>query len=337
MIKSRTLSETGCELFSVASPFSPKKKMSFTKMNSWVDTSSDSEKTSPRRKSTGCIDIKKFNLKNIYLNLITTDFDKKLEININNMRNASKKLLECLYTKEKTIPYYTDNAVSNLIILILSNGEKYLTKQNVKHNIHFYLKLAEKAMQNNDHQTAILIKITLENHNIKRLNIEYNKREKKIVTDLNYRYGTFKDCHGKHIREFLDNAKQNEPIIDKEYLPSAMVLHMHTAKNKAYTKAFTRMGKYPKNLLEITDKMDNLKKLYHTAFFGNKYSLLTKLYDTDPKSLKISKELLEWQCDKDNISQLLFKLSCNVKKCDSNKSEKLDKEIHRWNRVKFCK
>ena len=35
------------------------------------------------------------------------------------------------------------NAVINIVMLILSNGEKQLTLQQVKHNIHFYLKLTQ--------------------------------------------------------------------------------------------------------------------------------------------------------------------------------------------------
>ena len=64
------------------------------------------------------------------------------------------------------------NAVINIVMLILSNGEKQLTIQQVKHNIHFYLKLAEKATHEKDHQTAILIILALRNYNITRLNIK---------------------------------------------------------------------------------------------------------------------------------------------------------------------
>ena len=66
MIKTRTLSDTRRELFSMTNPFSPKnehKNKIFTKMNSWTDIPLDSPEPSPRRKSTGCINIKKFNLK----------------------------------------------------------------------------------------------------------------------------------------------------------------------------------------------------------------------------------------------------------------------------------
>ncbi len=345
MIKTRTLSDTGRELFSMANPFSPKnchKNKLITKMNSWTDIPLDSPQPSPRRKSTGCINFKSFNLKKIYLDLITTDFDKKLELNLKNMRNASKKLISYLYSKENTIPDFVNNAVTNLIILILSDGEKFLSKQKVKRNIHFYLKLAETAMKNNDHQTAILIKIALENFNITRLDIKYNKTETKIRQQLCYRYGGFKDCHSKHIREILDfyeiiHNDYNEKGIKKEYIPSAMILHMHTKKNKAYSKAFTRIGKYPQKLLDFADTIENLKKLYYNAFFGESGISLTKLYETDPTTLAISEKMLKNKNDCANITQLLFILSCNVKGVKNNRSDKIKESQKKWNRLKHCK
>ena len=345
MIKTRTLSDTGRELFSMANPFSPKnchKNKLITKMNSWTDIPLDSPQPSPRRKSTGCINLKKFDFKKIYLDLITTDFDKKLELNLKNMRNASKKLISYLYSKEDYIPDFVNNAITNLVILILSDGEKFLSKQKVKKNIHFYLKLAQFAMKNNDHQTAILVKIALENFNITRLNIKYNKSEEKIKQTLYHRYGGFKDCHGKHIQEILNyyeiiHKDYKEKGIKKEYIPSAMILHMHTEKNKAYSKAFTRIGKYPKKLLDFADTIEQLKKLYYNAFFGQSDVSLTKLYETDPTSLEISKKMMTNRLDCSNITQLLFILSCNVKGVKNNNSEKIKQSQKKWNRLKHCK
>ena len=344
MLRTRTLSDTGNELFSMMNPFSPKNKnRAFTKMNSWTEVALTSPEPSPRRKSTGCLNLKKFNLKKIYLDLMTTEFDKKLDLNVKNMRNASKKLLSYLYNKEKVIPNYTNNAVSNLVILILSDGEKYLTKQRVKHNIHFYLKLAEKAMKQQDHQTAILIKLAMQNHNIKRLNINLKKHDQKILNELYYNYGGFEDCHGKHMTHLLDKytfiqKDWEKSGIDKEWIPSAMIVHMHTNRNKAYEKAFTRIGKYPKKLIEMGDILEKLKKGYYKAFLKDKDLLLTKLYNTDPNNLKISKEIYEkedWHTG--SISQLLFHLSCNVKKVKNNEAKKLNESKRKINRLKYCK
>ena len=125
--KSRTLSEVGCELFKSVNMFAPSDKLN--RMNSWSDnTPPPSPSNQNRRASTGCLGYHNFNLKKVFLDLMTSDFDKKLEENSMSMRKAAKKLISYLYNRERSIPYYK-NAVTNLVILILSDGEKYLTKQ----------------------------------------------------------------------------------------------------------------------------------------------------------------------------------------------------------------
>jgi|TARA_B110000438_G_scaffold303791_1_gene367429 hypothetical protein len=337
--KSRTLSQVGCEMFEPINMFSPSNKLN--KMNSWSEnTPPASPSNKNRRKSTGCLGYKNFNLKQVFLDLITSDFDMKLIENSLTMRKAAKKLISYLYNKEKSIPYYTNNAVTNLVVLILSDGEKYLTKQKVKHNIHFYLRLAEKAMKEKDHQTAILIKTALLNHNITRLKIPLNKGDQKIATELHYNYGGFRDCHGKHVRHFLDkyeilNKDWEEKGIDEEWIPSAMVLHMHTNKNKTYTKAYARIGKYPKQLIDMNDKLKKLEKEYYKAFFLKKEAKLTKIYDTNPQDLDIVKQINK-DNKETNITQTLFHLSCNVKKVKSNDKKQINKEKWKSNTLKWC-
>ena len=124
-------------MFKPVNMFSPSNKLN--RVNSWNDTTPPPSPQN-RRASTGCFGYKNFNLKKVFIDLMTTDFDNKLEENSITMRKAAKKMISYLYNKEKSIPYYTNNAVTNLVVLILSDGEKYLTKQKVKHNIHFYLK-----------------------------------------------------------------------------------------------------------------------------------------------------------------------------------------------------
>ena len=319
--KSRTLSQIGCELFTTVNMLSETK--SLNRMNSWDHTPPPSPTNQNRRKSTGCMGFKKFNLKKVFLDLMTTDFDRKLVENTNTMRKAAKRLISYLYNRERSIPYYTNNAVTNLVILILTDGEKYLTQQRVKHNVHFYLRLTKSAMKEQDHQTAILIKTALLNHNISRLKLKLNKEDQKITNELNYNYGGFKDCHSKHIRHFLDkyqiiNRKWENEGIDEEWIPSAMVLHMHTTRNKAYSKAFTRIGKYPKDLIKMDEKLELLKKFYWKAFFLKKETELTKIYDTKSDDLPIVKKIRKEKGKDTSLTQILFEMSCNVKKCKSN-------------------
>jgi len=336
--RSRTLSEIGCELFTTVNMLSETK--SLNRMNSWEHTPPSSPKNQNRRASTGCLGFKSFNLKKVFMDLMTTDFDKKLVENSYTMRKAAKKLISYLYNREKSIPYYTNNAVTNLVILILTDGDKYLTKQRVKHNIHFYLKLAENAMKQQDHQTAILIKTALLNHNISRLNININKTDQKITTELHYNYGGFKDCHSKHVRHFLDkyqiiNRDWEDKGIDEEWIPSAMVLHMHSTRNKAYSKAYTRIGKYPKELIKMSNKLELLKKFYWKAFFLKKETELTKIYDTNPEDLPIVKEIKKNNKDI-NLTQILFEMSCNVKKCKSNSKKNRNNAKKKSNALIWC-
>ena len=331
--KSRTLSMVGCEMFKPVNMFSPSNKLN--RVNSWNNTTPP-----PSPQNTGCLGYKNFNLKKVFIDLMTTDFDKKLEENSITMRKAAKKMISYLYNKEKSIPYYTNNAVTNMIVLILSDGEKYLTKQKVKHNIHFYLKLAERAMKEKDHQTAILIKTALLNHNITRLKLELNKGDQKITDELNYNYGGFRDCHSKHIRHFFDkyqilNKDWEKKGIDEEWIPSAMVLHMHTTRIKTYTKAFTRIGKYPKELIKKNDTLIKLQKEYYKAFFLKKEAKLTKIYDTNPEDLDIIKKISK-ENDSKTLTQTLFNLSCNVENVKSNATKNWDLAKKKSNALIWC-
>jgi len=323
-------------MFEPVNMFSPTNKLN--NMNSWSPPVSPSNQK--RRESTGCLGYKNFNLKQVFIDLMSTDFDTKLKENSITMRKAAKKLISYLHGKEKSIPFYTNNAITNLVILILSDGEKYLTKQKVKHNIHFYLKLAEKAMKEQDHQTAILIKVALQNHNIVRLEIPMNKGDEKISQELSSNYGGYKDCHGKHVKHFLNKydiieRDWEKKGIDEEWIPSAMILHMHSCRNKAYAKAFTRIGRYPKELINMTDKLQKLQKCYYQAFFLKKDAKLTKIYNTNPEDLDIVKQIYK-ENNKQTLTQILFNLSCNVKKVKCNDAKKIQQAKWKSNALIWC-
>ena len=110
--RKRTLSKNGEELFSISME-TP--KYFLTKKNSW---NFESPKN-PQKKNISCLP--SLNLKRVFLDFITTDFDKKLEEHSHNMKSASKKLLLHLYQNPEKIPQFVDNAIINLVILILSD------------------------------------------------------------------------------------------------------------------------------------------------------------------------------------------------------------------------
>ena len=85
--KSRTLSLVGCEMFKPVNMFSPSNKLN--RVNSWNDTTPPPSPQN-RRASTGCLGYKNFNLKQVFLDLMTSDFDKKLGKFINNEKSRQK-------------------------------------------------------------------------------------------------------------------------------------------------------------------------------------------------------------------------------------------------------
>ncbi|RZD41560.1 MAG: hypothetical protein CXT73_04785 [Methanobacteriota archaeon] len=278
MSRTRALSETGVALFS----------QSYDENNT--------------KKDIGC-------LRSIVHKLFTSDYDIRLENTSDNMRLASTKVLSMLYSLKK-IPEIHNNAISNLVALILSNGEKTLSSQQVKCNIGFYLNLAKKAIKIEDHQTAILIKSAVSNFNIERLKIKPNKNMKKIIKELEDKYGNFKNMHAEHIQDMIEN-KHN-----CNYLPSTMILHMHLSKNRAYEKAFRSFGNSNKgdDFKAVTYKLREVQSVKYQQHkkTNNK---LCPIYETDPLNLDIAYQI---ENNKDlNVSEFLYGLSVNVSKYKS--------------------
>ena len=332
MIKrSRTLSSLESDLLSISQLYSPKNPLLISK-NSWSELSPKNKKKE-RRKTTGSIDLKKkFNLKKIFLDFITTDFDKSLLKNKKNMREASIKLLSYIDKDPKLIFDYMKNAVTNIVMLILSNGEKQLTAQQVKHNIHFYLKLAEKATFEKDHQTAILIILALRNYNITRLDIKLSKSDQKLEKSILYRYGCYDNSYCKSIQ--LLNAYDKK--FPDGFIPSAYQVILFSGKYKEIFNNYKILGKYPSTLYNFDSKIDMIKYIYINEKQSNSKLNLNKIYKKNPKTLEFVKQKLN-EYKTNDISIMLFNLSLSVKNIECNKPEYKSKELIKYYRVLYCK
>lgn len=241
-------------------------------------------------------------LRSLVHKLFTSDYDIKLEDTSKNMRSSTSKVLSLLYSIKK-IPEIHDNAISNLVALILSNGEKTLTKHQVKYNIGFYLNLAKKAMESNDHQTALIIKAALNNFHITRLKIKPNKSMKKTLILLEEKYGDFKSMHSKHVCDMIKNKH------DTDYLPSTMVLHMHLSKNRAYESAYRSFGKKNSNLDVVNYQLHELQSIKYHEHKKTNYELCP-IYENNPLDLDV---INQFPKKPKSMNEFLFTLSCNVK------------------------
>jgi len=271
--RARTLSKEGCELFNIAngSPMSPSRRQTFP-----------------------C-------LRSIITNLFTTDFDIKLEKSECSFRQGTCSLYSFLTDEQKkAIPDFFNNAISNLVYLILVDGEKINNRQKIRHNISFYYSLADQAFKKGDHNTVILLKAALENIAIRRLGLKPLKKQKELTKKFEDVYGTFLNCNAGHLKQMLET----DDI--ENFLPSIVILLMHLNKTKEYAKCYESIGKFPKSLRNKQKELQNIADKYYTNYKSFKDNIIN-LYQTDPSSLKYIKEM-----EGSSITIKLINISCLV-------------------------
>ena len=246
---------------------------------------------------------KKMCLRTLVLNLFTTDFDIKLEKSIKTFRKGTCCLYSYLTDEEKSkIPDFFNNAVTNLVYIILITGDKPNTIVKVKHNINFYLSLANKAFENGDHNSVILLKAALENIAIRRLKIKESKKQKELFKKFEKSYGTFMNCNAKHLEQMLNNKTEVN-----EFLPSIVIMLMHLNKTKEYAKCYTSIGKFPKALQDKHNEIQNLATNYYNNYKDFRERML-ELYLKDPSELKLMEGVKGL-----SISAKLYEISMLVK------------------------
>jgi hypothetical protein len=294
-MRTRTLSERGCELFNVCYDAGPTKK-----------------------KRGSCLP--HIDIRYIYQKLMTSDFDIQLEKHEKKMKNATKKMFGFLEkNKRNLIGKLINNAMTNLIIFTLSDGETPCKLQKAKMNINFYLSLADKLYDLGDHHSAIIIRCAMSSFHIQRLGIKLNDRQKKIFIKFEKEYGTFLNMHSCHLKKILINIDY-----DKFY-PSLMVLMTHLNKTKEYAKSYESIGKFPRELRNKEKQLEVIAKTYYNKY-KNSNELLLELYNSNPLDHPI---MINFGCTRDtHINEILNKISCEVNGKKNNKLKRTKKKIN---------
>jgi hypothetical protein len=196
-------------------------------------------------------------LKEILYNLWTTEYDIELDMTKKAMRNSSKTLYSFLKHDGDIIPYLVNNAVINIIMLILTKDKKLCNYHEIKMNYGFYCNLAMKAKQERDHQTALLILCALEHHCFNTLKIK--KKYTKQLTELQKEYGSALTCYSKHMNNFLN-------VDDYEYLPSVMIMQMQMKKTHEQEKGLKFIKTKSQRLItlkkSLQEKIDDYYNYY---------------------------------------------------------------------------
>jgi len=251
----------------------------------------------PRRFSSGC-------LKNLLHKFLTSDFDIEVENSTHQMRKATKKLYSYLLEidEEKKLSKFINNAVTNILVLIFTDGNKIYKRQKVKMNINYYLTIAKHAFKNQDHQTALLIKCALDSHTIRRLKIKYKKRQLNFIKELEDTYGNYKSCHYKHLSDILKGYR-------KHFLPSAMIMEMHHNKSREITKTMARMGKKPSAMVIRKWELEKVIQSYKDNYKNTNDELLG-LYSQDPLKHNI---MWKYQKECKSIQGCLYEIAREIK------------------------
>lgn len=251
--------------------------------------------------------LRKRSLSDMVRNLFSSDYDIKLDESVVSMRKSTYRIYSFMCKEhEELIPVSINNAISNLILVLLTDGSKILPKVLIKKNINYYLNLAKQAYDTNDHNTVILIRAALFHSAIDRLKVKKTKKYKEYMKLFDEKYGGFQDSHKNHLTDMLDN------ISPSCYLPSAMILMIHIKKLSAYQKEYMRnrrsFGEVPNSIKNTLENLTNVKQRYLNTY-KNSYDTLVNLYTEDPMDNKVMQML-----DGKSVDVKLFKLSNIINK-----------------------
>ena len=254
-------------------------------------------------------------LRSVMIDLFTTEYDINLIDTVDKLRKSSCYLYSNLdYKNPKKISVLVNNAITNIIIAILTFNGEISNRHQLKMNYYNYLDIVEKSYKSEDHHTAIVIRAALNTLSITRLNIKLRKKDRKLYKLLDLKYGTFKDCCKKHIYDVMnitDFHSEPKDIGKKSMIPSLMILIIHLNKAIEYSKSFKSIGKkIPVTLdvkkIQLIRLMNALKKKY------SKFSReeLIHLYTDKPEEHAVLNKFSKKQTD--SVSIKLLDLSKSI-------------------------
>ena len=210
-------------------------------------------------------------LKDFLYNLWTTDYDIELDMTKKAMRNSSKTLYSFLKDNADIIPYLINNAIVNIIMLILTKDKKICSYHEIKMNYGFYYNLAIKAKEERDHQTALLILCALQHHCFDTLKIK--KKYKKQIEGLEEEYGSALTCYSKHMNDFLYRN-------DYEYLPSVMIMQMQLKKVQEQEKGLKFIKSRSCRLIKLKETLQKKIDDYYNYYKEN--NDIIDIYNLNP-------------------------------------------------------
>lgn len=168
-------------------------------------------------------------IRNLLSCIFTTPYDDRLEEMTAQCRSASEQLYAYTHHKDINTNQLINNSIFNIIHAILMKDDKLGRKFDIRRNYHYFMDVAKKASEENDHNTAVIVRAAIQHHAIQQLKLKPLKREKQFYEDFEKKYGTFRNCYKDHLKYAMSN------IDYQEWIPSLMVLNMHHTRHRAFS------------------------------------------------------------------------------------------------------
>ena len=239
-------------------------------------------------------------IKNFFCGLFHSDYDNHLEAGTTQLYCSGRKLYT--FTKDclESIPEFMNNAIANIILLILTNESKIANKFEAKRNYRFYMDLAKRAYNIKDHNTCIMIMSALNNPAIERLKLKDRKSDIEFKKNFEEKYGSFRSNCMKHIKEFTTLS------FDKSCeIPSLMMMLINIKRLNEIEKVMKTQGR--KTVIKLQELID----FYYELFQYEENMDFIMLYTQHPEQNTVIQSLKK-KGDSNDLWCNIFKISNNI-------------------------
>lgn len=176
-------------------------------------------------------------IKDLLCSIFYTKDDELIDSLTKQCRDSSEHLIANVSNEQMN--KWVDTFVQNIVILIMKDGDKLARMHTVKKNFKLYLNVANKALKNNDHNTAWLMLFAFINKSISDFNF---KHAETFINKCISMYGDTNNCFQNHALDVSEQYSSDNHVKERKYIPAAAVLNMYCKKLRAYHKTYDDLG-----------------------------------------------------------------------------------------------
>lgn len=199
--------------------------------------------------------------KKIFCQLFHSIYDDRLDSIVRKCRQSTLGL--CNQFDDPQLRERLDAGILHTIRLILTRDKKTMKKKHAGRHYRFFLDVMKRAFQEEDHQTASMIAIALNDPAITNLKIKTPKYAGKYIKKVLDTHG-WANCN-KHVKTLLKNNS-------KEVLPSLITFAIYIKRQQCIGQPSKAIN--AKNFLELykdlSESVECILPIYHQKRISRK-------------------------------------------------------------------